>query len=181
MKRLTAILLLLIVAFNFYGYRLVIGYLQQSNDSRIEANIDLQKYNDGDLISIKTTLHLPYYNSSPEFERTYGSININGVDYEYVKRRVYHDTLELLCLPNHQKTKLNGVSNEMTKGFTDGASLPVKKGVTFKVSLPDYCQQYAQEQALLSILLKQTYFPINTDLLSAGYSLLQEKPPPVNA
>jgi hypothetical protein len=181
LKKLTAILLLLIVAFNFYGYRLVIDYLQQNNHSTIEARIDQQEYDDAELISIKTTLNLPYYNSSPEFERAYGSISINGVDHEYVKRRVYQDTLELLCLPNHQKTKLNTVSNEITKAVNDGAASPVKKGITFKISLPDYCQQYRQEVVVNSTLLTRTYFPKNTNSLPTLPTLRQEKPPQVNA
>lgn len=174
-------MLLLIVVFNFYGYRLIVDYLQQNNHSKIEARIDQQEYDDAQLISIKTILNLPYYNSSPEFERAYGSIHINGVDYEYVKRRVYRDTLELLCLPNHQKTKLNAVSNEITKAANDGSSSPVKKSITLKISLPDYFQPLSPEATLFSFELTRAWFPKNTNLLASEYTLQQEKPPQGNA
>ena len=181
MKKLTAILLLLIVAFNFYGYRLVISYLQQNSCMEAEARIDQQDYHEAELISIKTTLRLPYYNSSPDFERAYGSIKIDGVEYEYVKRRIYQDTLELLCLPNHQKTALNAVSGELAKGAVDGASVPIKKGLSFKITLPDYCQQYTEGQTLSLSFKSKIYPAIATHFLSSDFTFQQEKPPQFNA
>lgn len=108
----------------------------------MESRLDQREYSDAELISIKTTLHLPYYSGSPSFERAYGSININGVVYEYVKRRVYQDTLELLCLPNAAKTKLQEAENEMVKASAEEqASVPLKKSAgAIKFSFPVFFQ-----------------------------------------
>ena len=178
MRRLPAILFLLILVFNLYGYRVVLAYIERSGDVAMEQKLDNNDYNNEELISIKTVLNLPYYSSSPEFERTYGSVNIDGVVYEYVKKRVYNDTLELLCLPNKTKTKLHDIKNDITKSTADAdASLPLKKGsTTLKISLPDYCQQleafpsFATNPHTQHLLLNETIF-------LTGYSEQQERPP----
>jgi len=127
-----------VLLFNLCGYRLLISGLRQSSETKMEALVDRQAYSDEELISIKTTLDLPYYPSSSTYERAYGSININGEEYDYVKRRAYHDTLELLCLPNHIKTGLRAAGNELAKSSADGQSLPSKKsGTNLQINLPD--------------------------------------------
>lgn len=140
---MSAILFLLILVFNFYGYRLVIAYMEKKGSTAIEQKLDKQDYGDDELISIKTVLNLPYYSSSPHFERVYGSATVNGIVYEYVKKRVYKDTLELLCLPNESGTKLQDIRNNLAQAAADGeVSFPVKKGgtSTLKLSLPDFFQ-----------------------------------------
>lgn len=144
----------------------------------MEQQLDNNDYNNEELISIKTVLNLPYYSSSPEFERTYGSVAIDGVVYEYVKKRVYNDTLELLCLPNKTKTRLHDIKNDITKATSDAdASLPLKKGgTTLKISLPDYCQQLETLPSLATNLHIQ-HLLLNETFSLTGYTQLQERPP----
>lgn len=176
---MTAILFLSILVFNFYGYKLVLSCMQTDNAVAIENQVDKKQYSNDELVSIKTTLNLPYYTSSPDYERAYGSINIDGKDYEYVKRRVYNDTLELLCLPNHTKTKLKAASNDIAKASADGqASTPNKKnGTTVKISLPDFCQSLKIHTASFSAITKQVHSLSSTTLLPANYTSQLERPP----
>ena len=178
-KRLTSIFFLFILVFNFWGYRLMIDCLRQQQDARLTSQVDQEQYNDADLISIKTTLNLPYYSSSPDFERAYGSVNINGVDYEYVKRRVYHDTLELLCLPNEAKTQLQSVSNQFLKFSLDGQpTQPNKKSHNIlKTGLPDFVQETAYIVQTMPATTEPVFNSWNTSLLPFGYSSRQERPP----
>jgi hypothetical protein len=178
LKRLTAIFFFLVLVFNFYGYRLLISYLQTNQTNYIERKVDKRQYRDDELISIKTRLHLPYYSSSVEFERAYGSINVNGVDYEYVKKRVYDDTLELLCLPNHGKSNLQHISNELTKVAAEGqASVPSGKTMVLKISLPDYCDQFQTNPTAFSFTTGRKYCQSTHDSVLAGYQILHGKPP----
>lgn len=178
MKRLPAILFLFILVFNFIGYRMVIAYMQSGGDTALEKKLDRQQYNDNELLSIKTKLNLPYYTSSHDFERSYGSINIAGVVYEYVKQRVYNDTLELLCLPNATKTKLQNVKNELTKSSADGqASLPQKKAPSsLKLSLPDFCQPIQPFSAQQPAMVRE-HFVYNVRFSLPGYRSRLEQPP----
>lgn len=178
MKRLSAILFLAILLFNIYGYRFVIVSMEEKSVAAIETKVDKQDYTDDELISVKTVLHLPYYTSSNDYERAYGSINIDGKDYEYVKRRVHNDTLELLCLPNLDKTKLKAAGNDIAKASADGNTAPIKKsGTTLKISLPDFCQSINAFSASVESSNKQVYSSYNSRFSSTNYSMQQERPP----
>ncbi|HVF81687.1 MAG TPA: hypothetical protein VM884_07125 [Flavisolibacter sp.] len=179
MKRLTAILFLSILVFNFYGYRLVLSYMQADNKVAIERQVDKKEYNDNELISFKTTLNLPYYTSSAEYERAYGSVSIDGKEYEYVKRRVYNDTLELLCLPNNVETKIKTTGNDIAKASADGrAAAPLKKSASaLKMPLPDFCQSLKITNASFTEISKGHHFILNTIFLPADHSSQPERPP----
>jgi hypothetical protein len=177
LRRLAAILLIAIILFNFYGYRLVISCMQSNSEAYIEKQVDKNNYNEQELISIKTKLNLPYYTSSSQFERTYGSITINGNNYQYVKRRVLNDTLELLCLPNPTKTKLESVDNELTKALADGQASTPKKNSTIKITLPDFFQSFKNFTSPLLLIVSTKYFSFIDSSLPEDYHPRQERPP----
>jgi hypothetical protein len=110
--------------FNWFGYRLVIGYWQEKTKNDLEARLDVNDYDDSQLITVKIPVtHLSYYNTSPEFERVNGSVEIGGVQYKYVKRRLYNDSLELRCLPDQGAMKLRATADDfyrMANGMTNG-------------------------------------------------------------
>ena len=176
MKRLAAILFFCVILFNFYGYRLVISYMEAESDASLAEKVDKNNYDDQELITIKTKLDLPYYLSSPEYERAYGSITINGTSYQYVKRRIYKDTLELLCLPNKAKTKMQSLKNEMTTAFAEGQASTPKKNTTIKISFPDYFQPFKAFSATCCAT-QNTIFVHNSSQLFEGYRLKHKRPP----
>jgi len=156
----------------------MIDYMQGRHATFLEKKLDRQQYNDKELISIKTPLHLPYYTSSTEYERAYGSVMVNGVTYEYVKRRVHQDTLELLCLPDKGKMELQTAENDFFKMSVDGtSSQQQKKSVNIKLSLPDYCQEWNVPASVFEIQVRNKYFLSSTSFDKADYSS-KDGPPP---
>jgi hypothetical protein len=120
LKRLAAILLMGVLFFNWYGFQLLTNYWQDRAERRLEASFDRNNYNESALISFKVPLtSLSYYTSKPGYERVNGQIDINGVRYQYVKRRIYGDTLEVLCLPNFTSMKLRTASNDFFRQVND--------------------------------------------------------------
>lgn len=120
MKQLAAILLIGILFFNWYGYQLLTAYWQQKAEKTLVARLDRHEYDDSQLISIKVPLtSIDYYNSSSTFERVDGQIDLNGVHYNYVKRRIYKGCLELLCIPNATATTLTKAKNEFFRQVND--------------------------------------------------------------
>lgn len=120
MRRIAAILLLGILFFNWYGYQVVSAYLQNRADRRLEAVLDANSYDGSQLISLKVPVNsLSYYNSSTQFERVDGQIEVGGVQYKYVKRRLYGDSLELLCIPNRTAMKLQTAKNDFFRQVND--------------------------------------------------------------
>lgn len=177
LRRLLSILLLLILLFNFYGYRLMIDCMQQREQALLSARLDKEQYNEDELISIKTSLNLPYYSSSPEFERAYGSVRVNGVDYQYVKRRVFNDTLELLCLPDRAKTKLQLAKNDWFRLSLEGQTTDKKAPGLIKIYLPDYFQEQEHTSFALQLLQDREYFSQPGLFSPQDYSSRQERPP----
>jgi hypothetical protein len=119
-KRIAAILLLILLLFNWVGYEFYTAILQDHADKAMVANLDQNNYAESDLISIKVpATHLSSYVNSKEFQRVDGKIEIEGVQYNYVKRRFTEDSLELLCIPNRTATNIQTAKNEFFKLVND--------------------------------------------------------------
>ena len=130
MKRLLAILLIGILFFNWYGYRLLTNYWQQEADRRLEARLNHNDYDESALISIKLpATSLSYANASATFQRIDGEIIIGDVAYKYVKRRIINDSLELLCIRDQEAMELDKAGNEFfgkVNNFPNSKSTPQK-------------------------------------------------------
>jgi hypothetical protein len=113
-------LLLTILLFNLIGYRLLTSILEDRADKQLETALDNNDYNESELISLKIPVaYLPYYNNSSTFERIDGRVEIQGLEYKYVKRRIYNDSLELLCIPNHAAMKFEAANDEFFRFLND--------------------------------------------------------------
>jgi hypothetical protein len=110
-RKIAAILLICLLVFNWYGYRFVTGYFQKKADTQLEAKIDVNDYDESQLIEIRVALDIPYQNSSSGFERHYGEIELNGKIYAYVKRKVEDGYLVLKCIPNTVKQNIRNADN----------------------------------------------------------------------
>lgn len=119
MKRIASILLLGILLFNWGGYRFYTDYIEKQANIKLEASLDEHNYNEADLVSIKVAANLPYYTNNETYERVNGEIDINGIHYKYVKRRMYNDSVELLCIPNIAKTGLENARNDFYRLAND--------------------------------------------------------------
>lgn len=112
LKKVSTIFFILLYLFNLAGYNIVFDYfIRQSNEHTIQK-LDRGHYADSELIEIKIALNLPYYNNMDEYERYDGEIELNNTHYNFVKRKVYNDTLYLLCLPDYTKTELYKAKHE---------------------------------------------------------------------
>jgi hypothetical protein len=133
LKKLTAILLLSIHFFSLAGYTLLIQHLMNNADRQLEQSLDKMAYNDKDLIEVSVPLNMPYLTNTNKFERTDGQLELNGIHYNYVKRKISNDTLYVLCIPNISKTKLLDVKlnyanqNSDNPSGKNNAESPVKK------------------------------------------------------
>jgi hypothetical protein len=157
----------------------MLNYLQARESVVFQSQLDNEQYSEEDLITIKTPLNLPYYSSTTDFERAYGSVEVNGMIYEYVKRRVSQDTLELLCIPNKTKAHLQSTQNAFVKLSVDGSSFPNEKksANTFKITLPDYFQQDSEYTFASTLLIGQHFYTFNTIMIQEDHSSVKGQPP----
>lgn len=158
--------------------------MEKNHDQQLEASLDTGNYDEKELISVKTASHLPYYNSSSEeFERWDGEIVIKGIQYKYVKRRFFNDSVELLCIPNVTAMKLKEAKQEYyrfsndlqsdQKGKQDQSKLPA-----FKNLLSDYCEEIREWDTAIAAV-KQTHYSSNSLFTSQYVGDSPGQPPDV--
>lgn len=115
MRKIAAILLILLLFFNWYGYRIVISVLQKDADRLLESRIDNRDYDESQLIEITVQMDMPYQERFTGFERQYGEIEINGKSYTYVARKIAGDMVIFKCIANQSKQELNTIKNDLAK------------------------------------------------------------------
>jgi hypothetical protein len=115
LKKIAAILLIVILSFNWYGYRIVTNILTKDADQQLEAQLDNNEYDESQLVEVRIPLNMPYQNNQMEFERHYGEMESGGKYYTYVKRKIENGVLVLLCIPNNSKEKIKSAGNDYFK------------------------------------------------------------------
>lgn len=135
--------------FNWYGYRFAANYLEDIATNDLQTQLDKNQYNESDLVSIKVALAMPYTASSEQFENIEGTLDVNGISFQYVKRRYFKDSLEVLCIPNLDKTNIRSARVEFDKLASEFVNLQAQKKTTnshnhvVKVNTQDLnCQHY---------------------------------------
>lgn len=181
MKKLTAILLLTIFTFNMMGYQLVYNYLAGKSDAALELALDAKEYNDNELISIKQPTNLPYYNNTNEFQRIDGEVVVAGIKYKYVKCRIVDGMLEMLCIPNTAKMKIEQSKNDYAKFAHDFQQDNNKERKSDSKAAQKQLSEYEEltVTALQSIAVQhnQTYSVFNTGTENKHYFTTVEQPP----
>ena len=119
LKKITAIFFLIIFAFNWFGYRLMYDFMQKQANKQLEVALDNNHYDESQLIELKVPVNLPYQTSWSSYQRYDGEIEISGVKYKYVKRKLANDTLYLKCIPNTKEMNLQTAKNDFFKITND--------------------------------------------------------------
>ena len=138
-------MLISLFLFNAGGYQVLHAYLQHELDANLENKLDNHSYDDAVLVSVKIpSFSLPYSSFSRQFERVNGEIEMNGKLYKFVKRRIFNDSLEFLCIPDVNGMQLRTARNDFFKLVNDlQSSSQGKKSDNashiYKIFAPDYC------------------------------------------
>lgn len=183
MKKLAAILLLTLLAFNWYGYRLLSTWLEQHATQAIEEKLDKHQYAESDLIEFRIPLELPYQMNWKDFERYNGEVEINGIHYKYVKRKVEAGNLVVLCIPNDTKSKLRTSRDDFFKLVNDLQQAPRgKQGEPvhqhhFKGLSTEYWQSIAEWKLLSFEAVHAINFSSPPHATQFGYVTTCEQPP----
>ena len=153
MKKIAAICLLGLLLFNWVGYQLYTTVLQNNSDKNMIASLDNNNYLDNELVLLKVPAsHISSYANSNEFQRVDGKIEIAGVQYNYVKRRLNGNSLEYLCIPNQTSTRIQSAKDNYFKLVNDlqhpGQS---KKSDQHSSSFKGFSAEYYSEKTSFSV------------------------------
>lgn len=109
MRKLSAILLICVLLMNWFGYRVIATYCANRTILKLQVDLDNNQYNEADLVTFKIPTHLTYYSNNPDFERVDGEIQLNGITYQYVSKRLYNDSVEFRCIYNPEKRQIEQI------------------------------------------------------------------------
>jgi len=146
----------------------------------LRSQLDDNKYDESKLISVKVpATHLSYYNNSEQFERVDGQIEIGGLQYSFVKRRLYNDSIEMLCIPNPGAMHFKKANYDYFKLVYDLQRPGGKKtgSHTFKRFTSVYCtvnDLYNIGNLFYSYKERTSYYAV---ALPANSSFIDERPP----
>ena len=179
MKKSAAIILLALFGFNLFGYKLLINLLEQQASISLQHRLDLDQYDNNNLVEIKVPVSLPYLSNWTDFEKYQGETVINGIHYKYVKRRLVNDTLILLCVRNETKDQLKSAQSDYFKQVNDLQGNNKKSGERdhqTKSPLNDYLIKELISLNQYDFTFTTHHSPYNKQL-SFAVHLVNEQPP----
>jgi len=119
LKKLFAIAMLALLLFNLGGYTLLFQYFIYRSDASIIENINNNRYKEKDLIEIKIPGHLAIDEDWKEYALISGTVHFKDKSYNYAELKMTRDTMYLLCIPNHDKTRLINANVIYAKNVSD--------------------------------------------------------------
>ena len=131
MKRFAAIFFLCLLLFNIAGYRLLFDVAEHRATAGLITAVEKEQFDVSELITITVPLSLPYQTDWTDWERVRGEIEMDGITYQYVQRKVSGGQMMLQCLPNNQQAKIESARDrffELANSFQAGNG--DKKGAT---------------------------------------------------
>jgi len=119
LRILASIFFLSVLLFNWFGYQLLMDYMQQKQSAGFELKLDNNQYDENNLIEVRIPLSLPYQNDWANYERVDGEIEYNGTHYKFVKRKIENGVLILKCIPNEEKVLMVNARENFFKLVND--------------------------------------------------------------
>ena len=180
LKKFAAISFLLLLLFNAFGYYLLFGYEQKQARKEVVESVKNRSNSAFKIIKLPVSAYV--HIEDRDFEYTEGQYQSDGQTYNFVKKRIVNDSLELYCLNNFRQDKLNAQLNDFVKenilNGSNNQNAPTKQ--MLKSFLKDYI---AHEISILVVSyptelseLSQINVAPSSALLSSFLSL--HSPPP---
>jgi hypothetical protein len=151
------------------------NWMQHRADSKLEARLDSNDYNEASLIEIKVSLDLPYQNDWKDFERYDGEVTVNGQHYKYVKRKVQDGMMVLKCIPNESRHRIESARDCFFQLANDlQNSTGSKKSDSSKSSLVKNNITECEEFAFFS--LSMINYTISTEKITGNNCFIVTRP-----
>lgn len=138
MRKLSAILLTLILLFNVLGFYGIFEGLNYQNKKSIIQRLNDQRYDESQAITLKVPITIPYAANSTGYQRVDGDFEYKGEFYHLVKQRYENDTLYVVCIKDAHSKKIHQALNDYVKTFTDKPIDTQSSGKILNTFLKDF-------------------------------------------
>jgi hypothetical protein len=142
LKKATALFLVVLFSFNLFGYVLVVEFLQNKASKELEVALDHNRYDASQLIEVKVPVSMPYQTDWSLYQRFDGEIEIGGMPYKFVKRKLSGDTLYIVCIPNSKKLHLQKARNNYFALSSDLSNTNTKNSGSSKAAFKNLQTEY---------------------------------------
>ena len=119
MKKLFAILLLIVFLFNVGGYYVVFVALRFHANEQLRARLDANEYSTDELIELRLPVTLPYPIQKQDFQRVDGKFEHQGQFYKMVKQKLENDVLIIICIKDKAEKNLDKTMKDFSKMAND--------------------------------------------------------------
>ena len=152
--------------------------LQKSNE-KISIVIDKNQYNKNQLIELRVPLNMPYYQNT-SFQRQDGQINIKGITYNYVEKKIENGYLVLKCIQNNLSQQIKKNTSDYFANANGVEQNDNTKNKSGKTSLQTKTWEFEEVNSELSMFFST--LNINTlshyqDPISDAHLLVPDRPP----
>ncbi len=132
LKKITSILLLLLLLFNVVGYFALFAYEQEQ-----ARHIELQNMPESAFKLVKILASTYVHLENTDFDYPDEQFTVEGKTYNLAKKRILNDTLEIYLLNNVKQDELTAAFNDYIEQNVLTKSLPTHK-TPFKIALKDF-------------------------------------------
>jgi len=140
MRKVLSFLLILLMFMNVMGYYWVLTGMQFHSTKSFESKLDTDNYSEAQTVTFKFHLAVPYF-TNQDFEKAEGQFEYNGEYYHLVKQQYANDTLQLVCIKNHDSKRINTALNDYVKTFADQPTNTGKSTLEISTLIKDYLAQ----------------------------------------
>jgi hypothetical protein len=182
LKQAAAILLSVVLLFNWYGFQPLMNWMDARADNEMVQQLNQLQYEESSLIEISVTTNLPYTNNWTDFERTDGTVEFNGKHYSYVMRKMVDGKMIYKCIPNEERNNISSVRNEFFKQAFDASTIATSKkqdsnkSISVKKTMEDFTDNLFQITFPVAVSQNPSYIIANTHLAN-GFNVLPYQPP----
>ena len=118
-RKIATISLLTFLFFNWVGYWLFISWFESHENAHWIARLDKDHFDEDQLIVLKVSASgIPYSNPSASFERADGEIEVGNTHYRFVRKRVFNDSVEFVCIADREAARLRKAKNDILRLVT---------------------------------------------------------------
>ena len=170
--------MIIVFVFNTIGYRFYYYFSQKVSDQQSISALDKNKFDESELITLKIPILNAYQNES-EFERIDGIVTFKGIIYRYVKRKISDGNLVLLCLPDHNRIKMEIQKSSVTALSVElqntGSKHTDKKFLVENVQ-QEYLQPLENKRFINFNIISKAFTPYSEFLLSYTAGVIPQPP-----
>jgi hypothetical protein len=159
-KKVTSILLIVLVLLNVMGYYGVFIGLDYHHDHQLSEKFDTDIYNVKEAITLRIPIAIPYATESADFQRVDGEFEYMGNTYRLVKQRILNDTLYIVCVKDVEGQQIAQALRDYVKTFSgkpaDAKSQSKTQITLIKDYIPSSYSIASSSEGWMTVVCNQT-------------------------